>query len=277
MRTILGILIVILPCAASGQALADGFYLRSAEDSAPFALTQDGEKVPLGPAQAVAIRRSGIHSQDNANTTFWISLGIPYEVHAKAKSYVLVVANRAYPWAGSGGGNGDYEINFRVSGVDNVRDVSRFLQTPIEYRRHPGHQLLVSFTPALTSFRIGDAVNVKFRIENIGTNAVSFMKGGHYRGSSRDNQYTFSAQFLGKQVPDIGSNVHFGGLATRRVLEAGDVFEDEISLSKWFVFDKKGLYEILGSYELTFNDPNSETYRPIWTDYVTGKFLVKID
>jgi hypothetical protein len=51
-------------------------------------------------------------------------------------------------------------------------------------------------------------------------------------------------------VPDIGSNVHFGGLATPRVLEPGGVFEDEIDLSKWFAFEEKGSYEVLGSYEI---------------------------
>jgi hypothetical protein len=276
MRMILGVAFLGSTCAAFGQ-VPDGFYVRSTDDSAPFALSQDGKRVTLGPAQAVAIQKSSIYSEDNANSTFWVSLGIPYEVYRRAESYVLVVANHAYPWAGGGGGNGSYEINFRVSGANDAQDVSRFLSTPIEYRKHPGHQLLVSFTPVLPSYRIGDEVRATFRVENIGTNTISFIQGGHSRGSPRDNQYRFSAQFLGKQVPDIGSNHHFGGLATCRVLEAGDVFENEINLTRWFPFDKEGLYEVFGSYDLTFCDPSNGTNRPIWTDYVSGTFFITID
>ncbi len=87
----------------------------------------------------------------------------------------------------------------------------------------------------------------------------------------------FSAQFLGKQVPDIGSSHHFGGISTRRVLAAGDVFEQEVSLDKWFAFNKKGSYEVFGSYDLMFHDPTNAGSRPIWMDYVSGKFFVKID
>jgi hypothetical protein len=269
-------LFFVLISAAYSQSPADGFYLLSDDASAPSVLSQDGKRVSLGPLQEVAIQRSDIYSEDNANSTFWITVGIPYEVHVRARLYVLVVADHAYPWAGSESGNGLYQINFRVSGANNARDISRFLSTPIAYRKHPGHQLLVSFIPALSSFRIGDEVRVKFRIENIGTNSISFQHGGQNR-ASRDNQYTFSAQFVGKQVQDIGTNVHHGGLAVRRVLQAGEVFVDEISLSKWFAFNKKGQYEVFGSYDLRFYDPNNETSKPIWTDYVSGEFLVKID
>src|SRR5262245_42635601 len=182
MRTTLSVLFVVSTCAALGQAPPDGFYLRSADASAPFALAQDGNRVPLGPAQVAMSSR--IYSQDNANSTFWVNVQIPPEAAPQAESYVLVVGNRAYPWGGSGSGPGHYEISFRVSGADNARDVARFLSAPIDYRKHPGHQLLVSFTPLLPSFRIGDDVRVRFRIENIGTNTISFQKGGHYRGAS---------------------------------------------------------------------------------------------
>ena len=137
--------------------------------------------------------------------------------------------------------------------------------------------MLVSFTPLRPSFRIGDDVRVKFRIENIGTNAISFQKGGHYRGASRDNQYAFSAELLGRQVPDIGSNNHFGGISVARVLEAGDVFEEEVSLNKWFAFDKRGLYSVFGSYAMTFYDPADPRSGVLWTDYVSNEFLVKIE
>jgi hypothetical protein len=77
-------------------------------------------------------------------------------------------------------------------------------------------------------------------------------------------------------VDDIGTSYHFGGLASRQVLKPGKVFEDKISLSKWFAFDKAGVYEIHGSYYLDFNDPDAESWRTIWEDYVSADFTVQI-
>jgi hypothetical protein len=199
-------------------------------------------------------------------------------VHEDAFSYVLVVAGRGYPSIGSGGGNGSYQISFRTSGADGAEQISRFLGTPVVYRRHPGHQLLVSFTPTKASFRTRDEVTATFRIENVGTNAIAFRKGGQYRGSTRDNQYEFSARLQGRQVRGIGNNFHMGGLSGRQVLKAGAVFEDEVSLGNWFEFDKPGRYEILGTYDLTFFDPDPEAdWTPIWTDLVSSEFVVNID
>jgi hypothetical protein len=88
---------------------------------------------------------------------------------------------------------------------------------------------------------------VTWRIVNVGTNVVSFMQGGRNR-AARDNQYIFSARSGGKHVEDVGTSFHFGGLAALRVLKPGDVFEDKVSLQKWFSFEKAGMYELHGSY-----------------------------
>ena len=86
----------------------------------------------------------------------------------------------------------------------------------------------------------------------------------------------FSAWLYGKGVQDIGSNMNRGGLAGMRVLGPGEVFGDEVSLSKWFSFDQPGFYEIHGSYFLDFLDPDSESFRSIWTDYVSADFTVRV-
>ena len=103
------------------------------------------------------------------------------------------------------------------------------------------------------------------------------MQGGAYRGSTRDNQYDFSARLLGVQIPDIGTNSHFGGLAVAHILKPGEEFKDAVSLSKWFAFDRAGLYELHGTYQLQFVEPDAESFRMIWTDYASGDFVVQID
>jgi len=62
-------------------------------------------------------------------------------------------------------------------------------------------------------------------------------------------------------------------------LSPGEVFEDKISLSKWFAFDKPGMYVIHGSYYLDFHDPDAESllwWRTIWEDYASAEFTVRI-
>src|SRR5262249_28752585 len=112
-------------------------------------------------------------------------------------------------------------------------------------------------------------------VTNVGDNTLSFQKGGRNR-ALRDNQYIFSAYWNGKQVADIGSSYHMGGLSTRKVLKPGETFEDRVSLSKWFAFDKGGLYEVHGAYYMEFYDPNASTWRPIWEDYVSADFQIRI-
>lgn len=41
-------------------------------------------------------------------------------------------------------------------------------------------------------------------------------------------------------------------------------------------FDKTGLYEVHGSYYLDFNDPDAESLRTIWEDYISADFTLKI-
>jgi hypothetical protein len=195
-------------------------------------------------------------------------------LYVETSGYVLVVASRGYLQAGSGRSPDVYTLDFGFSGADDALAVSRYLNAQIVYHRHPGQQLLVSFTPAKPSFRIGDDVSVTFRIKNVGVNTVAFSKGGAYRGASRDNQYSFSARLWSRQVQDIGSSNHLGGLVGTIVLKSGEVFEDHVDLKKWFAFDQPGAYEVLGSYSMSYFDPEGEAFRTIWSDYVTSAFEV---
>jgi hypothetical protein len=276
-KTITISLFLLASSAALADPPADGFYLISKEASAPSVMTQDGQKRSLGRKVEFNAPQTRIFSGDNANTQFWFTIVVPRELYVETSGYVLVVANRGYLQAGSGRSPDVYSLDFRLSGAEDALAVSRYLNAEIAYHRHPGHQLLVSFTAAKASFRIGDDVPVTFRIKNVGANTVAFSKGGAYRGASRDNQYSFSARLWSRQVQDIGSSNHFGGLSGMIVLKPGEVFEDHVDLKKWFAFDQPGRYEVLGSYSMGYSDPDGEAFRAIWSDYVTNAFEVTID
>lgn len=270
------VLLLVSTGALGADRPDDGFYLRAQDDSTAWIMGQDGLKLFFGARQNLKIQKSAVASQDNANARFWLSVNVPYDENIGPSSYVLVVAGTGYRQTGSGASHKETSsLNFYISGEENAKRVSEYMNTPLVYRRHPRHNLRVSFSPTEQEFSAGDEVTATLEIANVGTNAIAFMKGGRNR-AARDNQYIFSARCNGKQVEDIGTSWHFGGLAARQVLKPGEAFEDRSSLSKWFAFDQAGVYEIHGSYYLAFTDPGDDSPRTIWEDYVSADFTVTI-
>ena len=256
----------------------DGFYLRllKAEAATEFQ-DQDRFKFLLGEKQNLKIQSCEIISNNNENTQFHLSVMMPYDEKVWSSSHVLFVAGTAYRQRGSGASKKEtMSMGFNIAGEENAKQVSKYLNTPVHYRKHPGYNLLVTFTPTKAQFNIGEEVTAKLRIRNVGDKAIKFIKDGRNR-AARDIQYIFNAYFNGKQVPDIGTNFHMGGLSVSPTLKPGEMFEDEISLSKWFSFGEPGAYEIHGSYYLDFQDPDSKTYRTIWQNYASADFTVIVE
>jgi len=238
--------------------------------------SQGGQKLFLGEKQTLNVLKSDLVSQNNANTRFYLSVRVPHDEGVRTSTYALVVAGTAYPHPGlSSSQKGTRSLIFRISGKENAEMVSEYMKTPLVCRRRPRHNLRVSFAPTKQEFSVGDRVVVTLQVKNAGTNSASFMQGGRNRGD-RDNQYDFSARHRGKQVEDIGTNVSLGGIAFRRTLKPGEVFEDKISLNRWFAFDKAGVYAIHGSYYFDLRDPEGESLRTIWEEQKWASFTVRI-
>jgi hypothetical protein len=276
MKTILLLIVLASAGAVGGEQPADGIYLHGDGALAPAIQSQDGQKAVLGARQDLKIRKSELYSQDNANTRFYLSVTVPYDKAIGPTTYLLLVRGTAYRQTGSGtSGQETSSLSFYISGADKAKEVSEFLAVPVHYRRHPQHTFLVSLTPTEESSAPGEEVTATLHIRNVGNNIVAFMKGGRNR-AARDNQYVFCARLGGKQVEDIGTSYHHGGLAAKRILKPGDVFEDTISLSKWFAFREPGMYEVHGSYYLDFKDPSTDSWGTLWEDYVSADFIVTI-
>jgi len=278
-KLILIAVLCISPFPVRAAQAENGIYERSQDTSAASIKTQDGQQVRLGERRTLQILKTEMFSQNNENTRFYLSVTIPYDPSLGPSSYILFVDGTAYRQGGSGSSqNETSSLSFYVAGDDRAQQVAKYFGISVRYRRHPGHQFQVSFIPAKQEFDTGEEVIVTLRITNVGANAVSFMQGGRNR-AERGNQYVFSARYSGKQVEDVGSSYHFGGLASRRVLKPGDEFEDKVSVQKWFSFKDVGIYEIHGSYYLDFQDPEDSSYslwRTIWEDYASADFTVTI-
>ena len=260
--------------ALAGQA-ENGIYERSQGTAAVLVRAQGGQEVRFGKRATLQILKTEMFSQNKENTQFSLSVTIPYDPGLGPSSYILFVDGTAYRQGGAGSSQKGSSLSFYITGDDKAQQVAKYFGTSVRYRRHPGYKLQVSFIPAKSEFETGEEVIVTLRITNVGTKAIAFMQGGRNR-AARDNQYIFSARYQGKQVEDIGTSYHFGGMSVRRVLEPSEVFEAKVSLNKWFLFKEAGLYEIHGSYYLDFLDPEDDSWRIIWEDYASADFVVTI-
>ncbi len=288
-RIVTAILLLASRCVFGASHFDDGIYLRAAGAPAPEIICQDGQRVFLGASENLHLLKVEFISCNNSNTLFDLRLVVPFDESIKSGSYILLVAGTAYcqhmlgaPGKDayrehvSGYGAGKSVLGFTISGGEEAKEISEFFNVPLPLRANPGYNLLASFTPAKPAFDLGEEVSAILRIRNAGTNTIVFQQGGRWYG--RDTQYEFSAQYKGKPVEDIGGDSGLGGGAggTRR-LEPGDEWEDTVSLSQWFAFDRPGVYEICGSYYLPFLDP-ADIFASwiIWDDYVAANFSVKI-
>jgi hypothetical protein len=224
------------------------------------------------------IRSASLISQDNANARFQLSLTVPYDAALGPSSYQLVLSDRTFAQNGSGAnGTENSSLHFVLEGEANVRLAGELFKTEPIRRMHPGHRLRVEFVPGKAVYAPGEEVTVELRMTNVGSNTVAFQQGGRNRGM-RDNQFRFQAMLAGKAVPDIGTNLHFGGLSIRRGIAPGETFSQTISLAPWFALGQAGHYEIQGAYVLEFKDPKDpEAWRTIWEDIAAADFLVRVD
>ena len=203
---------------------------------------------------------------------------IPYEQNTQSRM-ALFVDGTGYGSYGGGSDGKNAMLSFPIDGRESADRVASLFNTKPILRRHPHHQLEISIKPTSEEFAVDQRVTVIFHIRNVGGSTISFRDGGRNR-AARDNQYAFLCNLYGKQVEDIGSSGHTGGLSQRRDLEPGESFEKEIDLNKWFAFNKPGIYQLLGSYYMAFFNPEEDmnVFRifPIWEDYATAEFSIKV-
>ncbi len=274
-------LLFILTSVAIASNIEDGLYLQAEDTSAPLVKTQEGQKLHLGAKQTLNILNSEVISQNNSNTRFRLLLTIPYVEDFGYSTYILVIAGTAYKITGMASKGqvvkkkrSTYTPTFYISGDENAKQVSEYFGAPLFYRRHPRHNLCVSFTPIKQKFTKGEKVTVMLQITNVGTNSI-YIRNRYY--GYRDNQYVFSAYYHGNPVQDIGrTSINRGGINSI-TLKPEEVFEEEINLSKRFSFEKVGWYVVYGSYSLNFIDPSEDVGRTIWEDYASAAFTVRIE
>jgi hypothetical protein len=278
MCNIIALLIAaILSSLQMGMAsnLGEGFYALSLEGSG-FPVKINDHTFYIGNRLNFSVVKAEVRSENNANTKFQLTVTMPNDQKPQS-NIALFVGGTAYSSSGGGGDQKTVSLEFPIAGRDSANQVANLFKIKPILRSHPHYELEIFIKPTREEFFVGQRVSVLFHLRNVGGTIISFKKGGRNR-AARDNQYVFSCRLSAAQVEDIGNSAHFGGISTDWKLKPGEVFEEEIDLSKWFAFDKPGIYELLGSYYMEFKDPDEDipSFSPIWTDYATSEFIVKI-
>ena len=257
--------------------LDNGFYKISLDELSPSVKTQEQKEIRVGSRENIKINKVDLSSTDNWNERFHLSIEVPYNKEmANGQWYILIIDDTVFGQTSSGSSQEETStLGFRIYGEKQVETIAKYFSIKPRYREHPNYSFAVQFIPEKSGFEKDEEIWVVLKIKNIGDNKISFMKGGRNR-APRDNQYSFIAEYNGKQILDIGSSHHFGGITTKSTLKPGEIFKDRINLSKWFDFESSGTYRILGSYFMKFHDPDDDSYAIIWEDYVTAEFYIKI-
>jgi hypothetical protein len=272
-------LLAALPFA-HGAGIQDGFYFLSDDTSVPLVSDQDGDAIRLGARQDVKdinVYQAKILSQDNANSRFKVDLTILNDTEQQIGA--LVVGGKVFAREGAR----NHDFGFTFFGAKNATNISRFLNAPVTYRKHPGYNLAVSFSPSKRTYEVGEQVRVTMCLENVGPTPFRFKVGGEHFGPF-DDQYTFQAWLGGRRVDNNrdGKNLGGGGGVGTKLLKPGESLTNSVVLSSWFAFDAPGTYSIRGSYLMSFCPVEQADFLvllrdgPIWQDYATGDFNVTI-
>lgn len=280
MKALAGWILCVLLGATLQAQIVDGVYVITDIEGRPSIESQAGRSYHIGGLLDVSDAEIVLGSNNNTNDVFYLRLKFPYSYRAQfdRNRYVLAVDGVAYYFSGrSSSVDSHADISTTILGVEAKDKVANFFDCPVTYKRHPGHQFLVDFESDQKVYTSGEGITVTLKLTNVGKHPIAFMKGGRNR-AARNTQFIFSG-FHGFDEPliDVGTNSNMGGLAFPVILLPGEVFEDEVNLSKWFEITKAGYYSIHASYFLQFVEPKPRSAEYIWQDYVSGDFMFSVE
>jgi hypothetical protein len=222
-----------------------------------------------------AVGSTTIRSASNDNQRYYLALHAATNFSLPCTQIGLIVGNKVIRFSGQGHGTGGYtSMETTVEDPEVIPEIAKCFHADIRNRHHPGHRMLVQFTPDKKQFSPGDPVTVTIRIQNVGDADFTFWNGGRTRMATRNNQFAFTAEVWGKVVADTGNPGHRGGMSVPVTLAPGKSFEiQSLDLTKWFQFDEKGWYNIRGSYYMRFGLPDENE----WEDFACAEFKVIVE
>jgi len=270
---------VAMPSTICAGEIATGIYRIVPDGQGTLVSRSSGGKVDLGERVSSNFGDVTIWSLSNQNDRFRVLMkrAGPLDGQKRVAIYADGVCEVVGSYSESNAAV-QLQMTADVVGHANAKKVAAALNAKLQERKHPGHQLLVSWKPVQESFKVGEPVMLELEILNVGPTTVRFMEGGQQRGA-RDNQFGFTAfagSGHGKPIPDTGDPMNLGGLGAFRELKPDDLFRKQVDLAKWFKFKKADTYQITAMYELElqYKDFGAPA---LWEEFATGRCLVRIE
>lgn len=242
-----------------------------AAETGLYDLLNDAHPIPFKDA----VGGTTIRSTSNNNQRYYLALRATTNFSLPCTQIGLIIGSKTIRFNSQGVGAGGYtSMETIIEDPELIPEIAKYFHASVEKRHHPGHHMLVQFTPDKKRFSPGDPVTVTFRLQNAGDTDFTFWNGGRTRMATRNNQFSFTAEVWSKVVPDTGNPEHMGGLSVPVTLAPGETFEiKSVDLTKWFRFGEKGWYEIRGSYYMRFGLPDETG----WEDFATAEFEVVVE
>ncbi len=266
------------PVSICADEFAAGIYRVVPDGQGKRVARSSGGTVDLGDRVSDNFGDVSLWSLSNQNDRFRVQMeqAGPVDGEGRLAIYVDGVCEVVGSTSGSPGKE-KRQLMAVVEGLENAKKLFSQLRAKLKLRKHPGHQLLVSWKPQRASYKVGEPVTLELAIKNVGSTTVRFIEGGQQRGA-RDNQFgftAFSGSGHGKPIPDTGDPRHFGGIGAFREIKPGETFRKQVDVTKWFKFEETGTYEITGIYELELRNKDFD-FNALWDEYAIGRCRVRI-
>lgn len=269
----------IIAANLSAAELANGIYPLVPDGQGTRVGRTSGGTIDLGKRVSDNFGDVTIWSLSNQNDHFRVKMDSagPFDGRGHSAIYIdgvcEVIGSTSDPDP-----DGKLNILADIVGLENIEKVAGRLNAKPRLRKHPGHQLRVSWKQVKASDKIGGPVLLELEILNAGTTTIHFVAGGQQRGF-RDNQFGFTAfasSGFGKALTDAGDPQNFGGHGSFHTLAPGEAFHKQVDITKWFKFEAEGMYQITGIYELRLQDGDAGA-PVLWDEFATGRCLVRIE
>lgn len=261
MRSILLLLICsVIPMAAEEQ-VQDGFW------------EVDAQKHPVKAVQ-VPVQDVRVVSENNANSSFYLSCDYQKDGYLDATHYVLRIGPDIAVPSGSGGNATTQSLSIPHIPAALAERIGAFFKVSIHKHAHPGYRLDAVIVPHRETMVVGGTLTVDFVIRNVGDRPFYFQWGGSQRGP-RDNQFTVSVEGPHGLLKIKDAN-DFGGLSVIEEIKPAGECTLTIPLQSWFDANTPGEYGLSLSYDMSIRDSASYERLPVWSDALTRRCYLTV-
>tara|TARA_R100000789_G_C3021935_1_gene153682 strand:- start:3211 stop:4059 length:849 start_codon:yes stop_codon:yes gene_type:complete len=280
MKITITLLALLVACSATAAELPNGIYSVDSNDSDSgntVTRADSQEPIKLQKLLASGLGTPSLISTSNDNESFRLTLSKAGPFRQDIKSTHQAAYIDGVCVIGTGQVLDNQQRSTLVgyfNSIDNANKVAKAFSIKPKLRQHPGHKVIVKWTPQKPSFNPNDPIELTLTVMNVGKVDINFIAGGSQRGA-RDNQFAFIAHSdyrNGKAVPDTGDPVNFGGIGSFVNLKPNESFTKSVDVSKWFRFTESGSYQLTCMYHIEMSSDDGD----LWDDFLTGQCLVRI-